>query len=87
MAGNDTTLYKPRSNEERIAILEEIYDNTLDWIQGSSKSKDGKGTAAAALILERSRLELKELRRGNSPDDKELVIRFEYGQPEADKDG
>ncbi len=55
--------YEPMSKEERCLRLQRIYDDAIEWIEVAVQEREPKGTGAATMLLERSRLEIVELER------------------------
>jgi hypothetical protein len=72
------------TKEERLAILRRVYDQALIWCADQVECYRGKGTAAAGTMMERARLEIKELNRTSDEEDKVLTIRFEHELPPSD---
>lgn len=77
-------LYIPRSKEARIAILEKIYDDTLDCLRECVDNKKTSGSAAWTTVLERSRLEILELQRTRDSQSDTKVI-LEFRRPDQDE--
>lgn len=77
---------KPLTYQQRCVILNEIYDSTLHWLKAAAMTGTAKGTAAAAILLERSRVEVDELIRTQGPkpqesEDTEVTIGYELTLP------
>ena len=70
------------TNDERIAMLEDILDESIRWLSEQTFSHDAKGTAGAAHIIERARLEIEAMRKGTNVNDGEMIIRYELQLPD-----
>jgi ribonuclease HII len=62
---------------QRIELLEDIYDKALMWVHDKTECYEGKGTAAACTILERSRLEVAALNGTQAPTEMRVVFELE----------
>jgi hypothetical protein len=73
--------YQALTTEQRVEILDEIYDLNLQDLLALAREKCVKGTGAKTMILERARQEKEALLKWGKKDaGKELVIRFLDGQ-------
>lgn len=70
--------YTPFPKEERVLRLERLYDEALLWLEEAVAERIPKGTGAATLVLERTRLEIEEVQRagqGSRPQKIELIFK------------
>ncbi len=78
--------YEPMSKEERCLRLQRIYDDALEWIEIAVQEREPKGTGAATMLLERSRLEIVELERTRDGANKqEIRLIFQQAEPEEEE--
>lgn len=70
---------KPLAKEKRLAMLNEIYDGTLFWIQEALVKGTGKDTGAATMMLERVRLEIEGLERTRKDQSEKIELTFQCG--------
>lgn len=82
-AGDD-----PLSPEQRIEILNQIYDGALFWLAECVITKSAKGTGAVTSILERARLEMNDLSRSGDLDESRYnnIIRYNLVTGKYDAD-
>ena len=71
------TNQKELTKEKRLQILNECYDGALFWLKSAVIAAAPKGTGAATLVLERSRLEMIELQRAGSTKEYKFTVKFE----------
>ena len=65
------------TTEERVQMLEELYDASLCYLTQCIIAGSMKGTGALTTILERARLEAQDLKRlGSGPDSHKIEIMF-----------
>jgi hypothetical protein len=64
---------------ERLDMLERLYDAALFWLRHLVIDGKTKGTGAATLVLEKTRIEMESLRRSTAgyKDEQRLIIDFE----------
>jgi len=72
--------YTPLTKEERALRLQRLYDNALYWLENAVETQEPKGTGAATMVLERTRLEVIELQRtGQGPAQQKIELTFKCG--------
>jgi hypothetical protein len=73
------------TKEQRIELLHQVYDESLIYCATASMDNEFKGTAAAMLMVTRSREELVAMGDmasvSNSDDSRDIVISFEHELP------
>ena len=74
------------TTEERVEVLQQIYDGSLISVQSAILSGELKGTAAMSTVMERIRLELAEVKSFTTHTGKEKEVQhtmsYEYELPE-----
>ena len=75
--------YEPMSQAERCLRLERLYDESIAWLEEAVQERVPKGTGAATLVLERTRMEIDELERaGHGAKPQEIHLVFKQGEKE-----
>jgi hypothetical protein len=68
--------------DQRLKILEEIYDGALLWLRQAVISARSKGVGGATMVLERSRMEMEALSSANyTVNDNRYIIGYEQSLP------